>query len=362
MNALVLILASFLGQPADELPGTAFAQPAADIVLRSGPGENYPGLLTLDGRTVVRLGEARGAYREVFVAAGFPVYVHRSYVQLSPQDAQVTVLGQRVNARYVPSTVGNLPVGQLGSQDGALLLLDEERDWVRVSAPVGLPLFLPESDLPTEPFGGDESTWWAERTRREAGRIARADSWRAGNTEWQTQQRVIQELEQLAASDLTRLSDDQLAQRGFALDRLAGEAQVPATREASRRLRAELDRYVVLRERVSQQLSELRDATVADESLAREARVLGLGLRFNRHGDAVTHKGRVGTIEAGDDAVVYTLTTTDGQVLKLMAAADVTDLASLVGKREVTLTGRQLNLNSVQGPVLVVHRVLLVGR
>ena len=59
-------------------------------------------------------------------------------------------------------------------------------------------------------------------------------------------------------------------------------------------------------------------------------------------------------------APVYTLRSSDGEVLKLTAPADVAKLAELTGKR-VQIDGRRLFLALVDGPVLVIDRVTVAG-
>ncbi|HTE07050.1 MAG TPA: hypothetical protein VK824_12730, partial [Planctomycetota bacterium] len=117
MNAITLLCSLLLQLTpapavAANLPGTTFAQPPAGTVLRAGAGADFPGAITLDGKTVVRVGELHGTYREVFVPQGFPVYMHTDYLVLSPADATATVKGDRVNMRLLPSAEGLLPIAQ----------------------------------------------------------------------------------------------------------------------------------------------------------------------------------------------------------------------------------------------------------
>ncbi|MBM3986285.1 MAG: hypothetical protein FJ296_11480, partial [Planctomycetes bacterium] len=144
---LSVVLACLSPAAAGDLPGSAWAVPAAGTVLRAGPGVDFPGVVTLDGEAVVRLGEARGASREVFVPQGFAIYMHADYVSVNRASATVTVTGNRVNMRLLPSTEGLLPLGQLLEGTGPLVLLEQAGDWVRVLAPVGTPLYAPAEPL-----------------------------------------------------------------------------------------------------------------------------------------------------------------------------------------------------------------------
>jgi len=143
MNAILLmtlfvpaLLSPGWLQLANDLPGESFLQPPQGTVLRSGPSPDYPGVLTLDGTTVVRAGTARGVYRQIFVSGGFPVYLHEDYVTVHPEDAQVSIIANRVNMRLLPALEGNIPVGQLDAGQGPVDLLGTEGEWVRVLAPV----------------------------------------------------------------------------------------------------------------------------------------------------------------------------------------------------------------------------------
>jgi hypothetical protein len=367
MNATFFLLMLVVPalQSAETLPGSAFAIPEAGTVLRAGPGHDFVGVLTLDGRTVVRLGELRGTYREVFVPMGFPIYLHGDFVQTHPEDAQARVTASRVNMRLLPATEGNIPLGQLGVESGRLELLGVENGWVRVMAPLDVPLFAPDAELLPTQAPDARSRWLADTTTREIRRVRAADTWRATDPEWQALLGFRERLSAAATVDLSTLDAEALAAHGAQLDRLAGEAPDDAAAEDVYRLQQRLDQHLEVESRVTSRIEQLRRAEgLVAHQLADEARILSLGLSFKRHGEAVTRRGRVAANHGDGDAVVYTLHPTaeaEGEVLKLSAAPEVANLATLVGK-EATLTGRRLTLNSVQGPVLVVHRVLLVRR
>ena len=367
MNAtlflLMLILPAF--QSADPLPGTVFSVPESGTVLRSGPGDDYVGVLTLDGRTVVRLGELRGTYREVFVPQGFPIYLHGDYVETFPQDAQARVTASRVNMRLLPATEGNIPLGQLGVESGRLELLGIENGWVRVMAPLRVPLFAPAEFVSATNAADARSRWLADTTTREIRRVRAADTWRSSDPQWQALMDFRKRLAQAATVDPAALDTAALTQHGMLLDRLAGEAPDDAAMDDVLRLQERLDQHLEVEARVAQRIEQLRRSEgLAAQQLADEARILSLGLSFKRHGEAVTRRGRVKANHGEAESVIYTLHPTaeaEGEVLKLSASPEVANLATLVGK-EVTLTGRRLTLNSVEGPVMVVHRVLLVRR
>jgi len=87
-----------------------------------------------------------------------------------------------------------------------------------------------------------------------------------------------------------------------------------------------------------------------------ESHLLALGFRFRGKGDSVSRSGSVHK-EGVEGAPVYTLHGKDGEILKLTAAPEVATLEALVGK-VVELDGRRLFLTTVEGPVLVIDKVV----
>jgi hypothetical protein len=131
--------------------------------------------------------------------------------------------------------------------------------------------------------------------------------------------------------------------------------------QRSVRLQRELAQHMLIEERVAERMKQLRDEEAFNaDQLVQEARLLNLGLRFSRHGEKLTRRGRVYAHHATDDSVVFALKTEQNETFKLSAPREVANLRDLVGK-EVTLTGRRLELNAVKGPVIIVARVLLVS-
>ncbi len=366
MNALT-ILGLFLtllpARAEGELPGAHFARPDVGTVLRSGAGDAFPGVLTLDGSTIVRVGERRGVYREVFVAQGFPVYMHTDYVETLPEEGLVRVVANRVNMRLLPATVGNMPVGQLSFDAPPLDLLGVEGKWVRVLTPADVPLFALGESVSAAYDGDGDAAWSAVRAARQTRRQDAAANWRATDPGWQARQQWRDELAAAAAINLAGLDESGRARHRAALDGLNRTAPTPVDRNDVDRLVKVFERHLMIEAAVAEKVGAIRRETaLGGDQLAQEARVLNLGLRFSRHGEAITARGRVKALHGAGDTTIFTLHPEQGQtVLKLSAPLDVADLATLVGK-EVTLTGRQLTLNSVNGPVLIVHRVLLVRR
>lgn len=104
--------------PAAQLPGHTYSSPTAPLALHAGPSPGSLGVLELEAGAVLRVGLERGAFSEVFVPQGFPVYLHGGYVSVDRSRRTVTATGARVNVRLLPSTVGSVPVGQVGPEDG----------------------------------------------------------------------------------------------------------------------------------------------------------------------------------------------------------------------------------------------------
>jgi hypothetical protein len=335
MNAMLLTVflalpSAVVGQVADGLPGDAYSRPAEGTVLRAGPGIDFPGVLTLDGATVVRTGALAGTYREVFVPQGYAVYMHGDYLELNEADATVTVTGDRVNMRLLPSADGLLPIASLGKGTGPLVLLGRTGDWVRLLAPLAAPLYAADGEV---------------------GSIGAADP------AWQREAELLQRVEELADTDVAQLPPEELAQRRKALAEIADEAAWTGTRQAAETIRQELESAERLRTATERAADVVKRQVELDAlSAQREARMLALGLRFTGRGEAVTRRGSLHR-EWVVDAPIYTLHTTDGEILKLTAAPEVATLPALVGK-QVELAGRKLFLTPVRGPVLVIDRVV----
>jgi hypothetical protein len=356
---LSVVLACLSPAAAGDLPGSAWAVPAAGTVLRAGPGVDFPGVVTLDGDAVVRLGEARGTSREVFVAQGFAIYMHSDYVSVNRASATVTVTGDRVNMRLLPSTEGLLPLGQLPEGAGPLVLLEQAGDWVRVLAPVTTPLYAPAealspADEPTLP-----DRWLAAEGTREARRQAAVSSWRASDPGWQREAALLERAERLADVDVTRLEEAALSERRAEIAKLRQQATWAETQSALLKLDQDIDAVLALRASAHKAAEQVKDAPVAataDAGLRRESKMLSLGFRYSGRGESVRRAGSVHR-EGLEDAPIYTLHTTEGEILKLTAPQDVATLQALVGRR-VELDGRKLYLATVAGPVLVIDRVV----
>jgi SH3-like domain-containing protein len=93
---------------------------------------------------VVRLHGGNGGWSKAEVPNGFPVWVHRRYVEETSESGVVEIKGNGVNVRALPSSgVNNFPVGQLYAGDQVRVLetpaelADEAREWVHITSPEG---------------------------------------------------------------------------------------------------------------------------------------------------------------------------------------------------------------------------------
>jgi len=374
MNAMLLIVSLTLQLvPAtaatDNLPGTAYAKPDSGTVLRAGPGGDFAGACTLDGTTVVRVGELRGTFREVFVPQGFPVYMHTDFLDLSPSDATLMVSGDRVNMRLLPSADGLLPIAQCSAGAGPFVLLGVENDWARVLAPMVTPLYAPDEVLPAATDVAAAAATWAElAATRDQQRLAAVAGWRATDPAYQREAVLLDEVEALADTDLSKLDAEARAKRRVRLAELWAAAEWEHTRTIIGNLRSDLDaadRLAVASARATEKVRQdalAQPAAPAAKSsldlatLKKESRMLALGFTFRGKGEAVTRSGSVHK-EGIEGAPVYTLHGKDGEILKLTAPAEVATLEALVG-RQVELNGRRLLLTTVDGPVLVIDKVI----
>ncbi|HZJ71563.1 MAG TPA: hypothetical protein VFF36_11585 [Planctomycetota bacterium] len=309
----------------DSLPGSAYSMPAKGVALRSDANQDFPQVFSLDGQTVVRIGALKGTFREVFVPQGFPVYMHGEYLDIDAAGGTAMVAGDRVNMRLLPSTDGLLPIGQLSRPTGPLVVLEQAGDWVRVLAPVQVPLYALDTEVPATTDAGAAERWrslYASRDGRRAATVAAVRKDR--KTEEPAAASERQALEQVDPVHSMRTTAD------VSTAKVAQAQTAPAAPAVS----------------------------AAPDALQRkESRLLLLGFRYKGKGLPVTREGVV-QIEGPAAAPLYTLRGSDGEVLKLTAPAEVAKLADLAGKR-VTLDGRRLFLGPVDGPVLVIDRVTL---
>jgi hypothetical protein len=348
--ALALIASSLVAP--DELVVTRSA-----VVLHAGPGANHPGVLELPAAAVLRRGATRGTFTEVTVPQGFPVYLHGDFAQIDRDEATAVATGSRVNLRLLPSTAGTVPVGQVGTDDGALVLLDEEGGWLRVLAPLDVTLYAPEASLGTA-TARSASQWDIALRSREARRGSRSQAREFARPGWLDELRTQHEVEYLARRSLPGMTDLQL---GEYLDELDSYAQ----RSASLDSRALITSLTVAaqseRQRRSANVAAVvrqREASEAkQQALELEARTLSVGLEFRGKGEDVTITGLVSRLATGSAQLsIYSISDARGRRYKLSAPRDVADLATLVEKN-VTLRGRSLQLANVSGSVLIIDQV-----
>jgi hypothetical protein len=344
----------------DSLPGSAFSIPAKGLSLRSDAGQDFAEVLSLDGQTTVRIGAVKGVYREVFVPQGFAVYMHGDYLQIDRAQGTATVTGDRVNMRLLPSRDGLPPVGTLSRPSGPLVVLEETGEWVRVLAPVVVPLFAPQEQVPATSDAGAGDRWRTLYATRDARRQATVASLTRADPEFQRESELLGRVEAMAQVDVTTLTPTAMAERRAQLDQIAGEAKWTQTQSAVESLRRELDTVRTLRATSEASVAKVAQAqTSPDAMLIRESRLLLLGFRYKGKGTPVSREGVV-QADGPAAAPVYTLRAPDGEVLKLTVPAEVAKLAELSGKR-VQIDGRRLFLALVDGPVLVIDRVTVAG-
>lgn len=362
MQALLLLLA-LVAQTTAPLPADAYAQPSDDLVLRSGPSDSHPGVITIPGGTVLRvpLGDT-GAYQRVHLARGFPIYLHGDYVDVDEEQQTALVLGRRVNARLLPTTAGLLPVGRVGAEAGPLVLLGREGDWVRVLAPVELALFAPRTALTMVSGSNAAGLWERAWQARDGERMARVAHALATDPSWLSRHDAALELRFESRVDVASLNDAQLSFRARELadlGRRLGGAEADRGRwqqlvdgvegEQQRRLDALVSQAAA---RAAQRVEE--------QNLELEAQALALGLSYHGQGQALRIEGAVSRLTSPhSEGVVFAIS--DGVLdFKLSAPAGVAELARLEG-RTVILEGRSLQLMNVEGPVLIIDRVVDSG-
>ncbi len=367
-SPLSIPAAGFQASSSRELPGASFAEATAAVVLHAGPSVNHAGTLSLSVGAVVRMGSPSSGsseYVPVYIASGFPVYVHGDFVQVDKARRVVSVEGSRLNLRLLPATVGLPPVGQLGEGPHELQLLDIEGEWVRVLAPVSLPLYARNKNLEVRTPAQASERWFAELGSREGRRQTQIAAFEATDPTRLRDRRLEQRVQQMAEATLDTLNVGQLQDRDRQLDQLVREVRavdrhdlVAEVSELQRQVTAEgVRRKAAVAAMLEAERVRAREAA----NLVREARALDFGLRFLGKGEARTVHGLVTRASSPDsESAVYSIEAKDGRLYKLSAAKDIADLKVLIGKR-VELEGRSLTLVNVEGPVLIVDSVTRVS-
>jgi len=362
MQALLLML-TIVAQTTVPLPADSYARSQDDLVLRSGPSDSHPGVLSVPGDTILRaLSEGTGTYQQVHIAAGFPVYLHGDYVSVDEAQQTATVLGQRVNARLLPCTAGLLPVGRVGADAGALVLLGVEGDWVRVLAPVELSLWATRAELATVSDGAAAAGWADSWNSRERSRMARVSDALTNDPLWLAQHDAELELGFESRVDISSLNDAKLSFRARELGKLGARlgAQGPARNTWQLLVDGVAAEQRRRRDVVAAHAAALAARSLADKNLEVEAKALALGLSYQGQGQSQRIEGLIKRLTSADaEGAVFAIS--DGvQLYKLSAPAGVARLPTLEG-RKVTLVGRSLLLMNVDGPVLIIDRVIDSG-
>jgi len=362
MLAHTLMLLLHLLPAADTLPGDLYVQAPPATVLRAGPSTHHPGVLTLPAGAVLRRAAVPAGgdppFVPVFVPQGFPVYIHDDFVEIDAAEQRVRVIGSRVNLRLLPATEGLLPIAQLadGGEPPVLQLLDVEGDWVRVLAPVEVPLFAAAETLAAADTEAAErwkqlsGTRWSRRQKAVA-------AFEATDPEAQARRELAIRIEQLTQVVLQPLDEPALLAHRDALQGLLADLPAGESREAVQAALLAVAAEQTRRTTAAATLADVeRTRTREAAALVREARALDFGLRFEGKGEPLTVEGLVTRRSSEDSALsVYSIQDAAGRSYKLSAAKAVVDLPALVGKR-VVIVGRTLALVNVDGMVLIVDK------
>jgi hypothetical protein len=362
VTLLLLVLTVVSASPvAEGPPGAAWAQAPEGMVLHAGPGVHQAGVLTLAQPTVVRTGETSGEFVEVFLADGFPVYLHGQFVEVDEANRRARLLADRVNLRLLPATMGLPPLGQL-SQGEELQLLDTERGWVRVLAPAHVSLWARAAELEPVAASVAAARWEQGVLSREVARQRAVAAFRATDPGWVAASRREEEAERLAAVDLGTLDAQGLSAHAVAVEDLLGQQLRAPTRERLQQVSSAIVLEQGRRQAAAATAAEqAREDARAAANLVKEARALDMGLRFEGRGEALTLEGIVTRRASSEhEAVVYSIRDATGRTYKLSAAKEIAELPPLLGKK-VVLEGRRIDLVNVDGPVLVVDKVARVS-
>jgi len=102
------------------------------IAVYTNPAKRSVLIAVLDLREELSAVSADSEWTEVTSENGFPVWVHRDYIEVS--DNIGTVQGNAVNARSVPLITNGTVVGKLNDNE-TLVVLDKKDQWYRVKSP-----------------------------------------------------------------------------------------------------------------------------------------------------------------------------------------------------------------------------------
>ncbi|MFO0982407.1 MAG: SH3 domain-containing protein [Planctomycetota bacterium] len=117
------------------------------VNLVSGADERFPVLAQANDGDLLVVVDVQSSWSRVQVPNGFTGWVHGKYVTRT-EKGRGTVNANDVNFRVEPSsTTSNLPVGTM-ARGAELFILGERGDWLQVSAPPELTLWLPSAHLP----------------------------------------------------------------------------------------------------------------------------------------------------------------------------------------------------------------------
>ena len=102
------------------------------IALYTNPAKRSVLISIFDFREQLTIVDIRPEWTEVSSIEGFPVWVHRDFIDVS--DDIGTIKGNSVNARAVPLLTSGTIVGRLNN-DEIVIVLDKRNSWYRVSSP-----------------------------------------------------------------------------------------------------------------------------------------------------------------------------------------------------------------------------------
>jgi hypothetical protein len=141
----VSLLVLTLCQGSSETPYVAEVT-GGPVHLLSGADERFPTVTQANSGDLLVVVDEQSGWARVQVPTGFSGWVHGRYVTTT-SPGHGTVNASEVNFRVQPSsTVNNLPIGTL-NKGAEVFILGRQEDWLHVSAPPELTLWVPTKDL-----------------------------------------------------------------------------------------------------------------------------------------------------------------------------------------------------------------------
>jgi SH3-like domain-containing protein len=114
------------------------------LTVRNEPRASAAAINTIAAGTPVQIIGRLGAWAQVKIPGGSPVWVFGSYVDGAPTGR---ITGDRVRARTQPSTGSDSTIAGNFNKGAAVIVHDESGDWKKVSAPEVIKNWVPSSGL-----------------------------------------------------------------------------------------------------------------------------------------------------------------------------------------------------------------------